>query len=175
MTSLLLSNRWRKPVASSASDFEPEVARADQAATSALRLITMRLSASMARKFLARSVRMQAGTLLILSGLAACAATPTGPTPEMTRAEGAIEQAQRAGAAEFASEPLASAQRHLADAKAAVGSHDNVRATRLVEEAFADARLADFTAQSVKSGKAADEVDTSIRTLETETNRPRSP
>jgi len=115
------------------------------------------------------------GATLIASGLAACASMPSSPTPEMTRAESAIEQAQRAGAGDLASEPLEAAQHHLSAAKAAADNHDNVNAARLVDEAYADARLADFTAQSEKSAKAAAEVDTSIRTLETEANRPRSP
>jgi hypothetical protein len=93
----------------------------------------------------------------------------------MTRAEGAIEQAQRAGAAEFAVEPLEAAQRNLSAAKVAVTQHDNAHAAQLVDEAYADARLADYTAQSEKSAKAAAEVDKSIRTLENEANRPRSP
>jgi hypothetical protein len=113
--------------------------------------------------------------VLAAAGLAACATVPAGPTPEMTRAESQIEQAQRAGAGQYAIEPLASAQRHLDAAKSAVVTHDNVRAARLVDESYADARLAELTAQSVKSEAAASEVDASIRTLETETTRPRSP
>lgn len=93
----------------------------------------------------------------------------------MSRAESAIEQAQRAGAGDLATEPLESAQRNLSAAKAASAQHDEVRSARLVDEAYADARLADYTAQSVKAAKAAAEVDTSIRTLENEANRPRSP
>ena len=113
--------------------------------------------------------------LLAAAGLAACASVPVGPTPEMTRAESQIEHAQRAGASQYAREPLESAQRHLDAAKSAVVTHDNVRAARLVDESYADARLAELAAQSAKSEAAAIEVDNSIRTLETETTRPRSP
>jgi hypothetical protein len=112
---------------------------------------------------------------LVASGLSACATMPPGPTPAMTRAESAIEQAQRDGAAKLAAEPLEAAQRKLGAANAALVQRDSARAAQLVEEAYADARLADFTAQSEKSALAAAEVDKSIRTLENETNRPRSP
>jgi hypothetical protein len=93
----------------------------------------------------------------------------------MTRAESAIEQAQRAGAPELAPQSFQAAERKLSEAKTAVGQRDNAYAAQLVEESYAEARLADLTAQSEKSAKAAAEVDTSIRTLENEANRPRSP
>jgi hypothetical protein len=115
------------------------------------------------------------GVALTAVCLGACASMPPLPTAEMTRAESAIEQAQKAGAAELAPGPLEAAQRNLSAAKLAVSQHENARAAQLVDEAFADARLADLTAQSEKSARMAAEVDKSIRTLENETSRPRSP
>jgi hypothetical protein len=114
------------------------------------------------------------GVTLLAAALGACASVPPPPTPQMTRAESAIEQARRAGADQLAKEPLREADTQLAGAKAAVVAGDNVRAAALVEEAYADAWLADITAQSVTSAKAAAEVDTSIRTLERETTRKNS-
>jgi len=108
---------------------------------------------------------------LTAAGLSGCASLPPPPTPQMTRAEVAIEQAQRDGAADLATEPLLAAQRKLAEAKVAVSQRDNARATDLVQEADADARLADLTARSRTSARAAAEVDTSIQTLENETTR----
>jgi hypothetical protein len=110
---------------------------------------------------------------LAASGLSACATLPPPPTPEMTRTESAIEQAQRAGAAESASDRLQAAQTKLNEAKATAAKGDARRAAQLVDEAYADARLADLTAQSAKSAKAAAEVDKSINTLESETDRPK--
>lgn len=112
---------------------------------------------------------------LVACVISACATVPSGPPPEMTRAEGAIEQAQRDGAAELAAAPFESAQHNLSAAKGALAQRDSRRAAQLVDEAYADARLADITAQSRKSASAAAEVDKSIQTLENETNRPRSP
>lgn len=122
-----------------------------------------------------RACRTLYGAALIAAGLAACASSPPVATPEMTRAEAAIEQAQRAGAAQYATEPLQSAQRKLSEAKLAVGQHENGRARQLVEESYADARLADFTAQDAKATSAAAEVDKSIRVLQDETTRVRTP
>jgi outer membrane protein OmpA-like peptidoglycan-associated protein len=49
--------------------------------------------------------------VLAASSLGACATVPPSPTPEMTRAESAIEQAQRAGAPELAPQPFQAAER----------------------------------------------------------------
>jgi hypothetical protein len=45
----------------------------------------------------------------------------------------------------------------------------------LVKESYADAHLAQVTAQSAKSAKAASDVDQSIQTLQQEANRPSKP
>lgn len=103
--------------------------------------------------------------------VSACASTPPLPTAEMTRAESSIEQARIAGAPELASATYEEARQRLVDARAAVARRDNARAAALVEEAQASARLADITAQRIKSAAAAAEVDKSIQTLETETRR----
>jgi hypothetical protein len=111
------------------------------------------------------------GATLVAAGLGACATMPPQPTSQMTRAESAIEQARRAGAGELANEPLREADTQLARAKTAAAAGRTAYAAALVEEAYADARLADLTAQSVTAAKAAAEVDQSIFTLQRETNR----
>lgn len=105
----------------------------------------------------------------------ACATTPPPPTSEMTRAKAAIEQAQRAGAREYATEYLNASMEKMDMAEAANAKGDNARTTRLVEESYADAHLAQVSAQSAKSAKAAADVDQSIRTLQHEANRPTTP
>ena len=107
--------------------------------------------------------------------ISACASAPPLPTAEMTRAESAIEQARIAGAPELASATYEEARQRLVDARAAVAKRDNARAAMLVEEAQASARLADITAQRIKSAAAAAEVDKSIQTLQTETRRTTTP
>lgn len=110
-------------------------------------------------------------TFLMSIGVAGCASTPLAPTPEMTRAEVAIDQAQKAGAADLDNANLQAAQTRLADAKVAAGKGDAKRSQDLVAESMADAQLADLTAQSIKSAKAAAEVDKNITTLQSESDR----
>jgi hypothetical protein len=105
----------------------------------------------------------------LLAVFVGCASTPPPPTPLMTRAEVEIEQARKAGAAQSASQSLQAAEAKLAEAKAAAG-HDDRRAAALVDESFADARLADLTAQASTAAKAAAEADRSIHALEVEAN-----
>ena len=101
----------------------------------------------------------------------ACATTPPPPTSEMTRAKAAIEQAQRAGAREYATEYLNACMAKMDLAEAANAKGNNAQAARLVEESYADAHLAQITAQSAKSAKAAADVDKSIQMLQHEANR----
>jgi Domain of unknown function (DUF4398) len=110
------------------------------------------------------------GMTLVAAALGACATVPVAPTPEMTRAESAIEQARRAGAEQLAREPLHQADVKLASAKTAASAGQGRNAAALVEESYADARLADLTAQAVTAAKASAEVDKSISTLQGETN-----
>jgi hypothetical protein len=107
--------------------------------------------------------------------LGACATTPPPPTVEMTRAKAAIEQAQRAGAREYATEYLNASMKKMDMAEAANAKGNNAEAARLVEESYADAHLAQVSAQSAKSAKAAADVDQSIQTLQHEANRAPTP
>ena len=112
------------------------------------------------------------GAAVILS---ACATTPPPPTTEMTKAKAAIEQAQRAGAREYSTEYLNASMAKMELAVAASAKGDNERATRLVAESYADAHLAQISAQSAKSAKAAADVDKSIVTLQDEASRTSTP
>jgi hypothetical protein len=112
------------------------------------------------------------GAAVILS---ACATTPPPPSAEMTRAKAAIEQAQRAGAREYSTEYLNASMEKMDMAEAASAKGNNAQATRLVEESYADAHLAQISAQSAKSAKAAADVDKSIVTLQDEASRTNTP
>jgi hypothetical protein len=93
----------------------------------------------------------------------------------MARAKAAIEQAQRAGAREYATEYLNDSMAKMDLAEAANAKGNNAQATRLVEESYADAHLAQVSAQSAKSAKAAADVDKSIQTLQNEASRTSTP
>jgi hypothetical protein len=93
----------------------------------------------------------------------------------MTRAKAAIDQAQRAGAREYSTEYLNASIAKMERAEAESAKGNNALASRLVAESYADAHLAQVSAQSAKSAKAAEDVDKSIRTLQHEENRSNSP
>lgn len=110
-------------------------------------------------------------SILLVCALYSCASAPIAPTPDMTRAEVAIAQAQKAGAGELANENLQDTQRKLDAAKAAASAGEGRRSQDLVEESMADAQLADLTAQSITTRKSATEIDKGIRALQSEANR----
>jgi hypothetical protein len=129
----------------------------------------------MSRPVIPRNRRPVYGAMLIAAALGACASAPVAPTPAMTKAEAAIDQARKSGAEQLASDSFRNAESELAAAKSASANHSDRLAADLVDEASADARLADLQSQAVKASKAAAEVDKSIRTLEVESARVKSP
>jgi SpoVK/Ycf46/Vps4 family AAA+-type ATPase len=96
------------------------------------------------------------------------------PTPEITRAQTLIEQAEKAGAQQYAAAELDSARDKLRLASAAAdhGKDDEARAR--ANEAAADAELAQSRAASSTAKKAASEVERSTDTLEREAERQQS-
>jgi hypothetical protein len=107
------------------------------------------------------------GAVLIAAAAAsACASAPAGTPPELTRAESAITQAERAGAAQLAPAPYRMAWEKQQAATAAYGRRDLPRTIPLAEAAGADARLAELSAPRAKSLAIAADVDLSVRTLE---------
>ena len=102
---------------------------------------------------------------------AGCASQADRPTAEITRARTLIEQAEKAGAQQYAAVELDQARNklRLADAAAEDGKNDEARAR--ANEAAADAELAQARANSGEAKKAADEVERSTETLQRETDR----
>ena len=100
---------------------------------------------------------------------AGCAARQ--PTPEITRAQTLIEQAEKAGAQQYAAEQLDSARSklRLANAAARDGKEDEARAH--ANEAAADAELAQSRVSSGTAQKAADEVERGTEVLQREAER----
>jgi hypothetical protein len=105
-----------------------------------------------------------------ISILAGCATTPR-PTAEITRARTLIEQAEKAGAQQYAAVELDQARNklRLADAASNDGKNDEARAR--ANEAAADAELAMARTNSGEAKKAADEVQDSTDTLRREAER----
>lgn len=112
------------------------------------------------------------GSFLLLGG---CASAPLAPSTEMTKAQSAIEQAERAGAREYATDNLNSSVQKMAQGQAAAAKGEKTQSEQLFEESYADAHLAQVSAQSAKSAKDAADVDRSIATLQNEANRTSTP
>jgi hypothetical protein len=93
------------------------------------------------------------------------------PSPEIVRAQTLIEQAEKAGARQYAAAQLDSARDNLRLASAAQrdGKDDEARAR--ANEAAADAQLAQSRAQSGVAEKAANEVQRSTDVLQREAER----
>lgn len=93
------------------------------------------------------------------------------PTPEITRAQTLIEEAEKAGARQYAADQLDSARDKLRLANAAQRDGDEDVARARANEAAADAQLAQSKAQSGTAQKAAEEVERSTDVLQRETER----
>lgn len=101
---------------------------------------------------------------------AGCASTPPAD-PEITRARTLVEQAEKAGAQQYAAVELDQARNklRLADAANRDGKRDEARAR--ANEAAADAELAMARANSGEAKKAAEQVQESTETLRREAQR----
>jgi hypothetical protein len=95
-----------------------------------------------------------AGVALLAAG---CASAPE-PTAQIDSAKQAIEQAERAQAAEHAAPELSQARSKLESANTAVKNEEMEQAARLADEARADAELASARTAAVKAQAANDEL-----------------
>lgn len=112
------------------------------------------------------------GAVVLQSG---CASTPVEPGTEMTKAQSAIDQADRAGAREYATDELNSSVQKMAQGQAAATKGEKAQSEQLFEEAYADAHLAQISAQNAKAAKDAADVDRGIATLQNEASRSSAP
>jgi hypothetical protein len=112
------------------------------------------------------------GSVVLLSG---CASAPLAPSTGMTRANSAIGQAEHAGAREYATDNLNSSVQKMAQGQAAAAKGEKVQSEQLFEESYADAHLAQISAESAKSAKDAADVDRGIATLQNEASHAATP
>jgi len=108
-----------------------------------------------------------------LAGLiaAGCASAPQQPAPQVTRAQTLIEQAEKAGAQEYAAADLERARDKLQAANAAADKGKEEIAAQYAAQAAVDAELATARASSGQARKAADEVHAGAQTLSDEATR----
>jgi hypothetical protein len=100
-----------------------------------------------------------------------CASRADRPDAEITRARTLIEQAEKAGAQQYAAVELDQARDKLRLATAAIEDGKNEVARDRANEAAADAELAQARARSGEAQKAATEVQQSTEALEREAGR----
>lgn len=101
---------------------------------------------------------------------AACASVPP-PIEQMAVSRAALNNANSAGANEFAPIQLKSAMEKMDGAERAMADKDYSLARQLAEDAEVDAKLAGLTARSVKAQKAADAIQEDSRVLRNEIDR----
>jgi hypothetical protein len=112
------------------------------------------------------------GSVALLSG---CASAPLAPSTEMTKAKSAVEQAEHAGAREYATDELNTSVQKFGEGQAAAAKGEKAKSEQLFQESYADAHLAQISAQSAKSAKDAADVDRGIATLQNEASRSSTP
>lgn len=116
-----------------------------------------------------------AGLCTALALIAAgCATTPI-PNEQLAVAKASVQRAEQAGAPELAPVEMAAARDKLARAESAAANHDAAPATRLADQANADAQLAEAAAQEKRSRKAAMEADANLQALRQESQRSSQP
>jgi hypothetical protein len=115
-----------------------------------------------------RSIPGLSVALVILAG---CAAGPD-PAAPIEAARALVEQAEQAGAGEFAPSDLGRARQTLGRAEEAQEARRDEEATRFAERAAAEAQVALSTAAAAKAERSAQETERSIEVLRDEANRP---
>jgi hypothetical protein len=116
--------------------------------------------------------------LVAVLGLSACASAPQLPTNEIERAESAINRAEEARVADYASTDLRAAREKLANARnlmqQAVQEKDQDAATRarwLAEQSISDAELATAKAQEQRAKQVNKEMQNTIDMMQQEIQR----
>lgn len=112
-----------------------------------------------------------AGLGAVVLVLAACAAAPLPPTAELQAAEQAIDSAEQARVADYASPELAAARVKLTAANSAVQLKEMDMGRRLAEESKVDAELALVLSQATKAKQVNDEMQKSTNSLKQEMQR----
>jgi hypothetical protein len=116
--------------------------------------------------------RRSAALLIMMGavGVAGCSSVPPA-APQLARAAQQIEEAQQAGAAEFAAVELQSASKNLREAQAKEATGDDREAMTLAKRAELDATLAESKARAGQAAKSAETVQSGTEALRQEADR----
>jgi hypothetical protein len=102
--------------------------------------------------------------MIALAMLTACASVPA-PLQQVAEAEHAVQEAAAANAATLAPAELGKAQGKLDAARSALHAGDHVKARQLAEQAVVDGEMAQITARSEETARAAADLRAQLRTL----------
>jgi hypothetical protein len=122
-------------------------------------------------KKLAGSAFFAASALAGVMALTACSSAPKPPTEALQAAEQAIETAEQARVADYASPELGQAREKLTAARMAVQEEEMEKGQRLAEQSRAAAELALARAQASKANVVNDEMKKSTSTIKQEMQR----
>ncbi len=118
------------------------------------------------------SAALYLAVLAISSTLfAGCSSQPEVPDQALQAAELAIATAEQARVADYTSPELGEARDKLTAARTAVAKEEMTSATRLAEQAKADAELAVAKTEVAKAQAVNDELGKNVNTLEKELQR----
>ena len=109
--------------------------------------------------------------LVLACALGACASGPPA-APALAASNASLEAARSAGAPEYATAEFEQARSKLERARALAQAGAEAQALRLAQQAEADAQFARALAASQRSQLALREVESSLRTLAEEMQRP---
>ncbi len=112
-----------------------------------------------------------AGGVALFLAITACASAPVPPNRELQAAQTAIDSAEQARVADYASPELGQAREKLSAARAAVQQEDMDSARRLAEQSQVDAQLALARAQATKARLVNEEMLKSTNSLKVEMQR----
>lgn len=110
-------------------------------------------------------VTLSAIALLAGAAIGGCASEPP-PTAQMVRASTLVSEAEKDEAQRYAATDLQRARDELNDAQTAENDHKYDQALRLAENSAADANLASARASNGKAQQSAEQVRTSLKTLQ---------
>lgn len=102
--------------------------------------------------------------MIALAMLAACASVPV-PSQQMALAEHAVQDAAAGNAATLAPAEFGKARSKLDAAQSALRAGDHVKARQLAEQAVVDAEMAQITARTEETARAAASIRIQLRTL----------
>ena len=127
-------------------------------------------------RFASRAVIRRAAIIFSVAsmlGLAACASAPQLPNDKIAQAESAINRAEEARVADYASEDLRAARNKLVEArnlmqKAAVDKDEKAakKAGWLAEESISDAEVATAKAQEARAKEVNQQMEKAIDSLQ---------